>query len=54
MEEIWDNLAHRPSQIPSPAWHGEELKIREERLAKGLTRFSDWSDAKLRIRQQAQ
>ena len=54
MEEIWDNLAHRPSQVPSPAWHGEELKLREERLAKNLTHFSDWSEAKLRIRRQAQ
>lgn len=52
IEEIWDDLAQTPQQIPSPVWHGEELKAREERLAKGLTRFSDWSDAKQRIREQ--
>ena len=52
IEEIWDDLAHNPTQVPSPVWHGEELKAREERLAKGLTRFSDWSDAKQRIREQ--
>ena len=52
IEEIWDDLAHNPKQVPSPVWHGEELKAREERLAKGLTRFSDWSDAKQRIREQ--
>ena len=54
IEEIWETLAHVPSQVPSPDWHGEELKLREERLAKGLTHFSDWSEAKQRIRQQAQ
>ena len=52
LEEIWDDLAHTPGQVPSPAWHGEELKAREARLAKGLTHFSDWSDAKQRIRGQ--
>ncbi len=52
IEEIWDDLTHNPTQVPSPVWHGEELKAREERLAKGMTRFSDWSDAKQRIREQ--
>ncbi len=50
--EIWDDLAHNPAQLPGPAWHGEELKAREERLAKGLTHFSDWAEAKQRIREQ--
>lgn len=52
LEEIWEDLALKPSQVPSPAWHGEELKVREERLAKGLTHFSNWSEAKQRIREQ--
>lgn len=51
-EEIWNDLAHTPSQVPSPAWHGEELKAREKRLANGSTHFSDWSEAKQRIRGQ--
>ena len=54
LETVWDDLAHNPSEVPSPAWHGEELKAREERLAKGLTHFSDWSEAKHRIRGQVQ
>lgn len=54
LEEIWDDLARTPSLVPCPAWHGEELKVREERLAKGLTHFSDWSEAKRRIREQVQ
>lgn len=52
LEEVWDDLAKTPSEIPAPVWHGEELKAREERLAKGLTHFSDWSEAKERIRGQ--
>ncbi len=52
LEEIWNDLAHAPAQVPSPVWHGEELKAREERLAKGLTHFSDWSEARKRIREQ--
>lgn len=52
LEEIWEDLANTPSLIPSPRWHGEELKTREERLAQGLTHFSDWSEAKQRIREQ--
>lgn len=52
LEDIWNDLAHTPTEVPSPTWHGEELKVREERLAKGLTHFSDWTDAKERIRKQ--
>ena len=52
IEEIWDSLSHAPGQVSCPAWHGEELKIREERLAQGQTRFSDWAEAKQRIREQ--
>lgn len=52
LEEIWDDLSHTPENVPYPVWHGEELKVREERLAKGLTHFSDWAEAKQRIRGQ--
>ena len=52
LEAIWDDLSHAPVDIPSPSWQGEELKGREERLAKGLTHFSDWTEAKDRIRGQ--
>jgi len=52
LETIWDDLSHVPEGIPNPAWHGEELKAREERLAKKLTHFSDWTEAKQRIREQ--
>ena len=54
LEEIWDDLSHTPGNVPYPVWHGEELEVREERLAKGLTHFSDWSEAKQRIRGQVE
>ena len=46
---IWDDLASTPDQVPSPAWHGEELKRREERIESGEATFSDWDEAKARI-----
>lgn len=54
LESIWEDLAKSPSEVPSPSWHGEELKAREGRLAKGLAHFSDWAEAKQRIRGQVQ
>ena len=38
-----------PAKPAGPAWHETELQIREERLTKGLTHFSNWSEAKQRI-----
>ena len=46
---IWNDLASNPDQVPSPAWHGEELKRREERIKNGESTFSDWGEARDRI-----
>jgi len=54
LEEIWDDFARTPLLVPSPDWHGEEVKVREDRLAKGLFHFSDWSEEKRKIREQVQ
>lgn len=50
MEAIWDDLCQKEDQVPSPDWHGSVLAEREKRLASGETRFSDWEEAKERIR----
>ena len=50
IEEIWANLQRVPEEIPSPAWHADVLAAREERVRKGASQFSDWDDAKSRIR----
>ena len=49
MEELWDDLCHSSEGVPSPAWHGEVLAARTERVAKGEAGFSEWSDVKERL-----
>jgi hypothetical protein len=49
MEELWDDLCHSSEGVPSPAWHGEVLAARAERVAKGEARFGEWSDVKERL-----
>ncbi len=52
MEEIWDDLLHASAEIPSPSWHGDVLRARELRVQEGISVYSDWSQAKKRIREQ--
>lgn len=49
MERIWDDLEKRPSEIPSPEWHGDVLARRLQSLENGETDFVDWTDAKKRL-----
>lgn len=49
MEELWDDLCHSAGGVPSPAWHGEVLKARAERVAKGEAEFHEWADVKQRL-----
>jgi hypothetical protein len=50
IEEIWENLLRDSENIPSPAWHADVLSAREQRIRDGKSQFSDWNDAKPRIR----
>jgi hypothetical protein len=50
LEEIWSDLCRRAEEIPSPAWHADVLRAREKRIQKGSSRFTDWTDAKRKIR----
>ena len=52
MEAIWENLSANPEAIESPAWHEEELRVREARVESGETKFVDWEKAKAEIRRQ--
>jgi nucleoside phosphorylase len=52
METIWASLSANPEAIESPAWHEEELRVREARVASGEARFVDWEKAKEEIRHQ--
>ncbi len=51
MEEIWDDLCHNADNIPSPAWHGDELAQREAAISSGKATFTDWDTAKKKIRE---
>ena len=50
MEAIWDDLCRNDTDIPSPDWHGQVLEERQARIDSGDATFSDWEDAKRRIR----
>lgn len=51
MELLWDNLCKNPESILSPEWHAETLKSRELKIKEGKASFSDFSEAKERIRE---
>ncbi|MFH1954947.1 MAG: addiction module protein [Pseudomonadota bacterium] len=50
LEKIWDALQAKPEDIPSPSWHSDVLQAREKRINEGSSQFSDWNEAKRRIR----
>ncbi|MEW6618722.1 MAG: addiction module protein [bacterium] len=51
MENIWDDLCRRADEISSPPWHGEVLQQREEKVKKGVEEFTDWENAKGKIKE---
>lgn len=54
MERLWDDLSRRPSDVPSPEWHGHVLSERSAALAEGRTAFVEWEAAKKRLRERLQ
>ena len=50
MEALWESLSADPATIESPAWHEEELRERERKIASGEAGFIDWEKAKADIR----
>lgn len=54
MEELWDDLCRSPEGVPSPAWHGEVLAARADRVAKGEAEFRDWAVVKERLLREGQ
>ena len=50
MEEIWAGLRKQPDDIPSPDWHLDVLKAREQKRKDGSSVYDDWAVAKERIR----
>jgi hypothetical protein len=52
MQTIWASLSANPEAIESPAWHEEELRVREARVASGEPKFVDWEKANEEVRHQ--
>ena len=52
IEDIWSDLARVSENVPSPAWHADVLRAREERIANGTSRFLNISEAKQAVREQ--
>ena len=50
MEILWNDLSQDPKNIPSPDWHGEVLRKREADIKNSKDHFSNWEDAKNKIR----
>jgi len=50
MKALWQSLSNVPSDVPSPPWHGEVLKAREESIHSGDAVFGDWEECKKELR----
>lgn len=51
MELLWDDLSRQPQNVASPSWHRTILQHRQQRIESGEAMFSDWHEAKQRIRE---
>ena len=50
MEALWDDICWSTQDLPSPPWHEDILKKREQGLNDDKDRFVDWNQAKKDIR----
>ena len=50
MEELWDDLSRSQEEYPSPDWHGDVLRAREEAVNTGRDAFVPWEEAKAILR----
>lgn len=50
MELLWEQLSQPEDAFESPAWHEQELKETEQRLAEGKEQVMDWDAAKKELR----
>jgi hypothetical protein len=46
MEDLWNDLSQKPAEIPSPEWHTDVLRARQQRINNGEAKFYDIEDAK--------
>lgn len=51
MEELWEDLTRFEDDYPSPDWHADVLREREEALKTGKDAFVSWAEAKKMLRE---
>lgn len=52
VEDIWDDLASTPEEIPVHDWHKKELARRKANLQKNTASALSWEEVKRRVRSQ--
>lgn len=52
MELLWDSLSRDASAVTSPAWHGDVLAERLERIARGEAVFLSLDEVKRRLKRE--
>lgn len=50
VEDLWDDLAATPSDVPIHGWQKEELARRKANLMQNPSAALSWDEVKLRIR----
>ena len=48
MEALWDSLTHESTEVKSPAWHGDVLSKRKEKIKNGNAEFLSLEELKLK------
>lgn len=51
MEILWADLSRKAESFESPAWHGEVLRERDQRIAAGQEPSTEWEAAKSKLRE---
>jgi Putative addiction module component len=51
IEDVWDDLCHSKEAIPSPAWHADVLRFREQQIRNGESTFLELNEAKRVLRE---
>ena len=53
MEALWVDLSQDEDRFESPTWHEQALRDAEHAVKSGKAKFTDWEQAKRRIRHKA-
>lgn len=53
MEALWADLSQDEDRFESPAWHAQSLRDAERAVKNGKAKFTDWEQAKNRLRHKA-